>query len=181
MRVPKNPDPIIEGEVTQEKAQQALEMKLGREIKYLQENAEPFKAQVLPVRINQTTHYYKYYDEYPEGPGAITVSITPTKTLSPSYSAEAKYRKVRYQTRYSKSHSKASSDNDFIRDEGMQKDSYSFDGKTWSLQSSIFEVTKTSIYKEDQWVPSQARIKRLEEEKPEYFVDKLRTLFGLLD
>jgi hypothetical protein len=180
VRMPKNPDPVIQGEVTEEKAQKALSMKIGREIEFLQGNAMQYKEQVLSVTINGKTYYYKFYDEFPEGAEKATVTVEKTDTLSPSYTAEAKYRKIRYQTKYLKSRSKASSDADFIRDEGIQKNTYAFDGKVWRLRSSIFEITKSSLYREDQWVASQ-RIKRIEEEKPEYFVDKLRTLFGLLE
>jgi hypothetical protein len=180
-RSPRNPDPIINGEVTEEKARQALEMKLAREVQFLQENWDEFKGQVVTAPMNGTSYFYKYYDEFPEGPQGITVTITPTNTLSPPYTAEAKCRKIRYQTRFSKTRSKAGADDDFIRDEGIQKNSYKFDGSVWRMKSSIFEVTKTSVHKEDQWVASQGRVKRVEEEKPEYFIDKVRTLFGLLD
>jgi len=180
VRIPKNPDPVIQGKVTEEKAQKALSMKIGREIAFLQENAEQYKEQALKVTINGKTYYYKFYDEFPEGPEKVEVTVEKTGTFSPSYTAEAKYRKVRYQTKYLKSRSKASSDTDFIRDEGIQQNTYDFDGKVWRLRSSIFEITKSSLYREDQWIASQ-RIKRIEEEKPEYFIDKLRTLFGLLE
>lgn len=181
MREPKNPDPIIKGEVTEEKARQALEMKITRELQFLQENSEKFKNQVVSIPINDSTYYYKYYDEFPEGPDQVKITITSTENLSPAYTATAEFRKVRYQTRYVKSHTRAADDDDFIRDEGVQDDSYVFDGKIWRMRSAIFEVTKTSVYREDQWVATQGRVKRLEEEKPEYFMDKLRTLFGLLD
>ena len=72
-------------------------------------------------------------------------------------------------------------DNDFIRDEGVQKEMYEFDGAKWELKSSIFEVRKTSVYDKDRWMASRGRIRRVEEEQPELFVDKLRNLFGLLD
>jgi len=181
IRAPKNPNPVIEGEVTPEKAQLALEMKLKREIEYLQQNAERFKEQVVAVPINKSTYYYKYYDEFPEATEQIKITVTPTGSLSPAYTADAKYRKIRFQTRYSKSQGKAADDENFIQDEGIQQNSYAFEGNAWRLRSSVFEVTKTSIYREDQWVASHGRINRLEEEKPEYFVDKLRTLFGLLE
>jgi hypothetical protein len=181
IRAPKNPDPVIEGEVTADKAQQALQLKLTRELDYLRKNAEKYKDQVLTIQIDGSTYYYKYYDEFPEPADQMQTTVTPTGTLSPAYEGTVKLRKIRYQTRYVKSHGKAADDDDFIRDEGLQENSYSFDGKAWQLKRSVFEITKTSIYREDQWVASQGRIKRIEEEKPEYFVDKLRTLFGLLD
>ncbi len=181
IRSPKNPDPVLKGEVTQQQAQLALEEKLKREREYLQQNANHFKGQVVSVPINGNTYYYKYYDEFPEDIDQDRIVVTPTGSLTPVYTADVKYRKVRYQTRYSKSQGKAVGDEDFIRDEGTQENSYVFEGNTWLLRSSIFEVSKTSVYKQDEWVVSQGRIKRMEEEKPEYFVDKLRTLFGLLD
>jgi fibronectin type 3 domain-containing protein len=72
-------------------------------------------------------------------------------------------------------------DNDFMRDEGIQNEKYEFDGAKWELKSSIFEVRKTSVYSEDRWLVTRGRIRRVEEEKPELFVDKVRNLFGLLD
>ncbi|RJP18253.1 MAG: hypothetical protein C4520_14740 [Candidatus Abyssobacteria bacterium SURF_5] len=181
IRTPENPDPVIKGEITEEKVQQALQLKLDREIKFLQENSERFKQQVVAVPMNSTTYYYKYYDEFPEGPAGVRITVTPADSLSSAYNATATCRKVRYQTHLSKSRGKAAENDDFTKDEGVQKNSYIFDGSIWRLRSSIFEVTKTSVYNEDQWVASRDRIRRVEEEKPEYFVDKLRTLFGLLD
>ncbi|UCD56862.1 MAG: hypothetical protein JSV16_13725 [Candidatus Hydrogenedentota bacterium] len=180
-RIPTNPDPLIRGELTEDKARRALEMKLAKEINFLEQNRVRYEKQVVAVPSGDITYYYKYYDEFPEGAENKSITIIPTETFSPSYKAEAKYRKVRYQTRYTKSKSRAAADNDFIRDEGMQKNIYEFNGKTWQLKSSVFEVIKSSVYREDQWVASRGRIRRVEEEKPEYFVDKVRTLFGLLD
>ena len=127
------------------------------------------------------TYYYKYYDEFPEGTDNVNITVIPTGEFSPMYRAEVKYRKLRYRTRYTKSESRAAADTDFIRDEGFQNEVYEFKGGTWQLKSSIFEVTKTSIYGKDRWRTSQGRITRAEEQEPELFVDKLRTLFGLLE
>jgi len=63
----------------------------------------------------------------------------------------------------------------------VQNEIYEFDGARWELKSSIFEVRKTSVYSEDRWRASRGRIRRVEEEKPELFVDKVRSLFGLFD
>jgi hypothetical protein len=180
VRGPGGADPLVRGEVSDDKVKQALETKLAGQISYLQENQEQFKNQVIAISSGDAKLYYKYYDEFPE-PDAVEVTVTKTDSFSPSYVGEAKYRKVRYQTRYSRSQGKASDDTDFIRDQGVQKDVYEFDGETWQLKSSVFEVTKTSVYREDEWVVPQGRINRVEEEKPEYFIDKVRTLFGLLE
>lgn len=180
-RVPKNPDPIIKGEITKEKAERALQMKLTKQIGFLEENKEQYKKQVVRIPSGQESDYCKYYDEFPEGPENMSITVTSTNQFSPLYTAQAKYRKVRYQTRYTKSASRAANDTDFIRDEGIQNDEYEFDGNIWLLKSSIFEVTKTSVYRKDRWTTTQDRVKRLEEEKPELFVDKVRTLFGLLE
>ncbi|MBI4832263.1 MAG: hypothetical protein HY801_12090 [Candidatus Lindowbacteria bacterium] len=180
-RLPENSDPVIGGELSEEKARGTLETKLANQMRFAEENKESFKKQVVSVPSGEFTYYYKYYDEFPEEK-SVSISISPGDTvLAPAYTANVKYRKVRYQTRYTKSQAKAEDDNDFIRDEGFENDVYEFvDGK-WRLKSSVFEVTKTSIYKDDRWTVMQGRIKRTEEEKPEYFVDKVRTLFGLLD
>ena len=180
-RLPDNPDPAVRGELTAEKARGALRMKLAKQMKYLEENRERFRKQVTQVPSGSDTYYYKYYDDFPEGPINAKLTVTPTETFSPVYEAEAKYRKVRYQTRYTKSRNRAGADDDFIRDEGIQKEIYKFDGQKWQLMSSVFEVITTSVYEEDGWTASRGRIRRVEEEKPEPFVDKVRSLFGLLD
>jgi len=180
-RVPAEPDALIKEDLTEDKVKQALQAKLANQIKYLEENRERFKNQVVEMPSSDTKYYFKYYDEFPEGPDKVNITITPGEPFSAPYLADAKYRKVRYQTRYTKSEGRAGSDTDFIRDEGIQKDVYEFNSGAWQLRSSVFEVTKTSIYKNEQWTPSQGRIKRVEEEKPEYFIDKVRSLFGLLD
>ena len=180
-RVPGNPDPLIKGELTEDKAIRALQMKLAKQMEFHQENAERYRKEVVEIPSGNTIYYYKYYDEFPEGPEGANISISPTEELASSYRGEAKYRKVRYQTRYTRSRGKAAEDDDFIRDEGIQNDTFEFDGEKWQLKDSIFEVIKTSIYREDQWTVSRGRLRRMEEEKPELFVDKVRTLFGLLD
>lgn len=180
-RVPANPDPIITGEVTDQQLRRSLEEKIARQMEFLEQNKEDYKNEVVTAPSGNNKYYYKYYDEFPEGPDNTTIAITKTDTFSPSHRAEVKYRKVRYQTRYSRSSGKVKGDDDFIRDEGIQREVYEFDGQTWRLRSSMFEVTKTSVFRDDQWRASQGRINRVEEEKPEYFVDKVRTLFGLLD
>jgi hypothetical protein len=180
-RIPGNPDPLIKGELTEDKAIRALQMKLEKQMVFLQENAEKYKKEVVEIPSGDSTYHYKYYDEFPEGPEKIKISIVPTDKFSPTYKAEAKYRKVRYQTRYTRSSGKAAADDDFIRDEGIQEDTFEFDGEKWRLKNSIFEVFKTSVYRKDQWMVSRGRLRRVEEEKPELFVDKVRTLFGLLD
>ncbi len=180
-RIPNNPDPIIKGDLTEDKAQRALEMKLAKQIEFLDQNSERYKDQVVALPSGDVTYYYKYYDMFPQGPDNVTITITPTDTFRPPYKAEARYRKVRQQTRYSRSKGRAAADTDFIRDEGIQKDVYVFDDGKWNLKSSTFDVTKTSVFRGDEWTVAQGRIRRVEEEKPEYFVDKLRTLFGLLD
>ena len=181
LRIPKNPDPIIKGEVTKEKAERALRMKLTKQMEFLQANAETYKKQVVKLPSGQESYYYKYYEEYPEDPGDVSINVVATDEFSPMYKADVKYHKLRYQTRYTKSEGKAEKDNDFIRDQGIQNEQYEFDGEIWQLKSSIFEVTKTSIYNEDRWTTTQDRVRRLEEEKPELFVDKVQSLFGLLD
>ncbi len=180
-RIPNNPDPIIRGEATEEKARRALEMKLVKQMNFLEENSEKFRNEVLGAPMGKDTYYYKYYEEFPEDPADISITISSSDTLANPYEAEVKYRTVRYQTRYTKSKGRAASDNDFIRDEGIRKEKFEFDGETWRLRSSVFEVMKTSVYRDDQWTATRGRIRRVEEEKPEYFVDKVRTLFGLLD
>jgi hypothetical protein len=181
-RISENPDPVIKGELTENSARDALETKVTNQMSFLEQNKESFRKQVVSAPSSDVAYYYKYYDEFPEGTKSADISILPGETvISPPYAATVKYRKVRSQTRYTKSEAKAESDNDFIRDEGIENDDYEFiDGK-WRLKSAIFEVTKSSVYRNDRWTAAQGRIKRTEEEKPEYFVDKLRTLFGLLD
>jgi len=180
-RIPGNPDPLIKGEVTEEKARRALEMKLAKQIEFLEQNSERFKDEVVSLPSGDAKYHFKYYDEFPEGPAGVDISIIPLETFSPSYKADVKYRKIRYQTRYTKSASRAAEDSDFIRDEGVQNEIYEFDGARWELKSSIFEVRQTSVYSEDRWRASRGRIRRTEEEKPELFVDKVRNLFGLFD
>ena len=180
-RLPSNPDPFIRGEMTEDKARRALEMKLTKQMEFLEENSGRFKKQVVALPSADIKYYYKYYDEFPEGPENLSVTITPLEALPLPYKGEVKYRKIRYQTRYTTSQRKAVNDNDFIRDEGVQKETYEFDGAKWDLKSSIFEVRKTSVYDEDRWTASRGRIRRVEEEQPELFVDKVQNLFGLLD
>lgn len=180
-RVPNNPDPVIKGEASEEKTRRALEMKLTKQIQFLEQNKDKFKKQVVSAPSGYIEYHYKYYDEFPEGPENLDIKITPLDTFIPSYEAEAKYRKVRFQTRFTKSRKRAAKDEDFIRDEGVQKEIYEFDGAKWLLKSSIFEVRKTSIYDEDKWRATRGRIRRVEEDKPELFVDKLGNLFGLGD
>jgi hypothetical protein len=181
-RTPKNPDPIIKGEVTMEKAERALQMKLTKYMSFHEQNIEQYKKEVVKLTSGgDTSYYYKYYDEFPEGPENANISVTETDEFSPMFRAEVRYRKIRYQTRYTKSESKAKKDTDFIRDHGTQNEEYEFDGEVWRLKSSIFEVTRTSVYDRDRWNATQDRIRRVEEEKPELFVDKVRSLFGLMD
>lgn len=180
-RIPNNPNPIIKGEVTEEKATRALEMKLTKQIQYLEKNKEKFKNQIVSLPDDDIKYYYKYYEEFPEGMEDLNIEVTPLEIYAHSHKGEAKYRKIRYQTRYTKSESRAANDKDFIRDEGMQKEIYEFDGTNWELKSSIFEVRNTSVYSSDRWRATRGRIRRVEEDKPELFVDKVRTLFGLLD
>jgi hypothetical protein len=180
-RLPSNPDPLIRGEMTEDKARRALEMKLTKQMKFLEENGERFKKQVVALPSGDIKYHYKYYDEFPGGPENLSVTITPLEALPLPYKGEVKYRKVRYQTRYTTSQRKAVNDNDFIRDEGVQKETHEFDGTKWELKSSIFEVRKTSVYDKDRWTASRGRIRRIEDEQPELFVDKLQNLFGLLD
>lgn len=180
-RIVDIPSPPIGGEITEEKVENALRAKLSNERELIEKEREKHKKQVVSIPSGSTAYFYKYYDEFPEDVHSVSISISPTETFSPSYRAEAKFRKIRFQTRYSKSGSKASRDDNFIRDEGIQKNTYLFNGSTWKLSNSIFEVTKTSIYEENGWTASQGRIRRVEEEEPELFIDKLGNLFGLLD
>jgi len=180
-RFPGNPDPVIKGEVNKDTVGLALKMKLEKQLDYLEENKEKFEKQVMSIRSGETQYHYKYYEEFPEGPEGLDIDVTPLETLSPAFKGEAKYRKIRYQTRYSKSGSRAADDTDFIRDEGVQEETYEFDGTKWQLKSSIFEVRKTSVYDEKGWRVTQGRLRRAEEDEPELFVDKVRSLFGLLD
>jgi hypothetical protein len=180
-RIPSNPDPIVKGEVTEEKAALALERKLTKHITYLEENKDVFKNQVVSLPDEDIKYYYKFYEEFPEGTEDLSIKVTPLGTYGHSHRGEAKYRKIRYQTRYTKSASRAANDDDFIRDEGVQKEIYEFDGAKWELKSSIFEVRTTSVYSSDRWRATRGRIRRVEEDKPELFVDKVRTLFGLLE
>lgn len=180
-RSPANPDPTIRGDVTQEKAEQALEMKLEKQLQFLAENKDDFKGQIITLRSRGATYYYKYYEDFPEGAENIRVSVTPTETFNPAFKGEAKYQKIRYQTRYTTSESRASADDDFIRDEGTQNETHEFDGTKWNLTSSVFKVTKTSVYRQDRWRSSRGRLRRVEEEQPDLFVDRVRNLFGLLD
>jgi hypothetical protein len=181
LRIPKNPDPIIKGDITQEKAEIALRMKLRKQMDFLEANKEQYRKQIVKIPSGQESYYYKYYDEFPGDREDVIITIVPTGEFSPMYRADVKYHKVRYQTRYTKSDSGAKADNDFIRDQGMQNEQYEFDREVWQLKNSTFEVTKTSVYDNNKWTASQKRIRRVEDDKPELFVDKVRTLFGLLE
>jgi hypothetical protein len=177
-RAPSNPDPLIKGEVTEEKARRALEMKLTRQMEYLEQNKQNFKSRVVSLPAEEVKYHYKYYDEFPEGPEGLDIDIESLETFSPSFKGEAKYRKIRYQTRYTTSKGRAAKDTDFIRDEGMQTEVYEFDGEKWAVKRSIFEVRNTSVYGEDRWRATRGRIRRVEGDEPELFVDKIRNLFG---
>ncbi len=180
-RGPGNPDPLIKGVVTEEKAALALEMKLTKQFEYLEQNSEKFKSRVVSSPSSDVNYHYKYYDEFPEGIEGLDIEVKALETFSPSYVGNVEYRKIRYQTRYTNSKSRASKDKKFIRDEGVQRETHEFDQGKWSLKSSIFEVRNTSVYGEDRWRATRGRIRRVEEEKPDLFVDRVRNLFGLLD
>ena len=180
-RVPANPDPIIRGEVSREHVELALKMKLERQLAFREQNKEEFKKQMVVMPSGDVKYHYKYYEEFPDGPEKVDLTVTPTEKLTPPFEGEARYRKVLFQTRYSQSKSTAAKDNDFIRDEGIQTDAYEFDGKKWRLKSSVFEVRKTSVYDEKGWRATQGRLRRVEEEEPELFIDKAKNLFGIFD
>ena len=134
-RIPKNPNPIIKGEVTKEKAERALQMKLTKHMMFLEENKEQYKKEVVKLASGEDTYHYKYYDEFPEGPENVSITVIPTSGFTPMYTADVKYRKVRYQTRYTKSENKAKNDTDFNRDQGIQNEEYEFDGEIWRLKN----------------------------------------------
>jgi hypothetical protein len=96
-RIPNNPNPIIKGEVTEEKAARALEMKLTKQIQYLEENKEKFKNQIVSLPDDDIKYYYKYYEEFPEGTEDLNIEVTPLEIYAHSHKGEAKYRKIRYQ------------------------------------------------------------------------------------
>jgi nitrous oxide reductase accessory protein NosL len=52
-RTPSNPDPLIKGEVTEEKARRALEMKLTKQIEYQEQNKEYFKTRVVSLPADE--------------------------------------------------------------------------------------------------------------------------------
>jgi outer membrane murein-binding lipoprotein Lpp len=180
-RIPDGLDPVLEGEATKQDAAQALKTKLQNQIEHLENNKDKFKDQVVSLPSGEIKYYYRYYDEFPRGVEAEDIKVKALDTIAPVFKADVRYRKVRYQTRYATSSRRAARDDDFIRDEGVQKEVYDFDGVVWRLKSSIFEVRKTSVYGQNKWVATQDRITRIEEVEPEYFIDKLRTGFGLFD
>ena len=180
-RLPDDPDSLFKGEATKENVGDLLEMKVASQIRYMEQNSEEFKKQVVSLPSNNTRYHFKYYDEFPGGSDNIAIAIKPLDKVNILYKGEVKYRKIRYQTRLATSSGKASGDENFIRDEGVQREVYEFDGSLWRLKSSVFEVRKTSVYREDRWRAAQGRIRRVEEEEPELFVDKVRNLFGLID
>lgn len=178
------PDPVIKGELTPEKLEKALRMKVMRRLEYLNENRDDFQAQVVRTRIKGQNYFFRFYDYFPGDWHDVQIEMhDQTESEEPQvvpYEATVRYPRVRYETLYAGSADRIQTTDTFVRDEGLAKERYAFNGMTWELQDSFFDVKRTSVYRDNEWVPVQQRIRRVEQKQPEYFVDKIKNLFGFL-
>ena len=175
-RAPSSRGALLAGEKTQEEVTDALRSVVKNRIEYTTEHRDEFKNEVLDTRVGGERYYYRTYDEYPDGAWGFVVDVTKTSSPLATYEATVTYRKIGYETVLYKSKRRARRDKDFIRDEGVQRDHYVLTGGLWSLKGSTFEVSVSSVYEADRWV-RRRDIKRMEEEKPELFLDKIGNLF----
>lgn len=174
------PDPLIKGEITEDKVERALRMRTMRRLEYLNANKDYFQGQVVRTRIGGEQYYFRFYDWFPGDTEDVKVAVTPQRDDRPvvvTYKGEVEYPRVRYETLYSNKAPRITTTTQFVRDEGIVHERYDFVGTTWRLRDSYFDVEHTSIYRDDEWVPVRNRLRRVEENQPELFVDKIRNLF----
>lgn len=174
------PDPLIKGQITEDKVERALRMKVMRRLEFLNDNKEYYQAQMVRTRIRGENYYFRFYDWFPGDWHDVKIAVTEQHDDDPlvtTYEGTAEYPYVRYETLYAGSAARIKTTENFVRDEGRVHERYTFTGNVWNVQDRFFDVRRTSVYRDNEWTPVHRRIRRVEEKKPEYFVDKIRNLF----
>ncbi len=174
------PDPRIKGEITPDKVERALRMRTMRRLEYLNANKERFQREIIRTRIRGENYYFRFYDWFPGDWEDVKVKVTTRPTTKPvvvTYEGAVEYPRVRYETLYASNANRIKTTDQFVRDEGTVRERYEFVGTAWLLRDSYFNVDRTSIYRDDAWVPVGQRLRRVEEKQPEFFLEKITNLF----
>lgn len=177
------PNPVILGQLTQDKLHKALRLKVERRLEYLNAHRDTYQAQVITTMIDDERYYFRYYDVFPDDWSSIHVEVKPIEDSDPlvaNWEGTVTFPRVRYETLYATSADRIRTTNNFVRDEGTEQEHYKFTGQVWEFQDGFFDVKRTSVYRDNEWVEVPRRIRRVEEKQPEYFIDKIANLFGFL-
>ena len=122
-------------------------------------------------------YFYRRFELYPAGAGEPEISLKETDSSLKPYEADVAVRKARFTTKYHTSRPVCAQDNEFIRDVGMQTDTYVYENREWNLVYSLFEVEETSVLRGDKWVDVTGKAERMAQDRAVSFFGRVGGFF----
>lgn len=110
--------------------------------------------------VRRKPYYFKEYALYPDGPGSFKTIISETESRTAPYLADVKLAKVRYATRLHQKKDEARSDENYLREKGVETLSYEYRNSAWTLLGSFFVIDDTEENVNGEWVPVAPEIKK---------------------
>ena len=118
-------------------------------------------------------YFYKRFELYPAGVYEPEIRLKETDSSLRPYEADVAVQKARFTTKYHTSRSACARDKEFIRDIGTQTDTYVYENRRWNRIHSLFEVEKTSIFRDDTWVDVTGKVERMAQDGAESFFGRV--------
>lgn len=110
--------------------------------------------------VRRKPYYFKEYALYPDGPGSFKTFISETESRTAPYLADVKLAKVRYATRLHQKKDEARSDENYLRETGVETLSYEYRNSAWALLGSFFVIDKTEENVNGEWVPLEPEVRK---------------------
>jgi ParB-like chromosome segregation protein Spo0J len=151
--------------------------KLKRAAKEQIETAEQRRLEDESTVRSAPPYFYRRFELYPEGADEPEISLKETDSSLKPYEADVAVRKARFTTKYHTSRTVCAQDKEFIRDVGMQTDTYVYENRQWNLVYSLFEVEETRVLRGDEWVDVTGKAERMAQDRGVSFFGRVGGFF----
>ena len=100
-------------------------------------------------------YYFKQYDVYPDNADNAKIDVQKNESLTAPFLADVKVNKIRFSTRLHRNREEAASDQNFLRDTGVETQTYQYRNGKWNRIATLYVADKTEENVNGEWVAAK--------------------------
>ena len=168
-----SPESVVQAGFDEETVRNMLETELNVMIRAANERHEGGESE-----IHRAPPYFFFVKEhFPEGPGQFRLTVRRVSGNRSQFEGSAAVPSHRYITRYHLSRAAAARDQEFVREEGIMRYSFTRSGARWVKKSSYFEPGVVKVLEGNEWTEVPFVADRFVEDEPSFWQRWLGFIF----